>query len=113
MKPVVRGMAIALLLLCVNSLQFWAGANTAILWEGYIAGSLSGLIAVLIDPRRKAFVTGRRPEDASLALSTALVRQLNPSELSVVILHELAHLRKFSHGPSSVAVRTLACGARI
>jgi heat shock protein HtpX len=59
---------------------------------------------VFNEPSRKAFVTGRKPELASLAVSSALVRELNGSELSVVILHELAHLRR-DHSLSAIVAR--------
>jgi heat shock protein HtpX len=40
-----------------------------------------------------AFATGRNPENASIAVTTGLVRHLNRQELEGVIGHEIAHIK--------------------
>lgn len=40
-----------------------------------------------------AFATGRNPENASIAVTTGLVRSLNRQELEGVIGHEIAHIK--------------------
>ena len=40
-----------------------------------------------------AFATGRNPENASIAVTTGLVRSLNRQELEGVISHELSHIK--------------------
>jgi heat shock protein HtpX len=41
----------------------------------------------------RAFVVGRNPRSATLAVSTGLLGALTPGELEAVIAHELAHVR--------------------
>lgn len=40
-----------------------------------------------------AFATGRNPENAAVAVSAGLLRQLQPNEVAAVVAHELAHIR--------------------
>ena len=40
-----------------------------------------------------AFATGRDPKNAAVAVSSGLLRMLNPDELAGVIAHELTHIR--------------------
>jgi heat shock protein HtpX len=40
-----------------------------------------------------AFAAGRRPEDASVAVTTGLLERLNREELQGVVAHELAHVK--------------------
>ena len=40
-----------------------------------------------------AFATGRTPENAAVAVSTGLLKYLEPREIAGVISHELAHIR--------------------
>ena len=40
-----------------------------------------------------AFATGRNPENASIAVTTGLIRHLNRQELEGVIGHEIAHIK--------------------
>ena len=48
----------------------------------------------LIDTEQpNAFATGRDPQHAAVAVSSGLLRYLEPSEVAAVISHELAHIR--------------------
>src|SRR5690606_34397361 len=48
----------------------------------------------LIEPDQpKAFATGRNPENAAVAVSSGLLRQLQAHEVAAVVAHELAHIR--------------------
>ncbi|MHB1101985.1 MAG: zinc metalloprotease HtpX [Devosia sp.] len=40
-----------------------------------------------------AFATGRNPQNAAVAVSSGLLRYLEPHEVAAVIAHELAHIR--------------------
>ncbi len=40
-----------------------------------------------------AFATGRNPENGAVAVSSGLLRQLEPREVAAVIAHELAHIK--------------------
>ncbi|MBI4184372.1 MAG: zinc metalloprotease HtpX [Proteobacteria bacterium] len=40
-----------------------------------------------------AFATGRNPENAAVAVSTGLLRELSSDEIAGVVAHELAHVR--------------------
>ena len=40
-----------------------------------------------------AFATGRNPQNAAVAVSSGLLRYLEPQEVAAVIAHELAHIR--------------------
>lgn len=40
-----------------------------------------------------AFATGRNPQNAAVAVSSGLLRYLEPPEVAAVIAHELAHIR--------------------
>jgi heat shock protein HtpX len=48
---------------------------------------------LLDDGYPRAFVVGRGPFGATLAVSTGLLRALPPAELEAVLAHELAHVR--------------------
>ena len=50
-------------------------------------------IYVIDDPAPNAFATGRREENASVAVTSGLLHRLNRDELQGVIAHELAHIR--------------------
>ncbi|MFT4343968.1 MAG: M48 family metalloprotease [Candidatus Woesearchaeota archaeon] len=48
---------------------------------------------VIEDPSPNAFATGRKPETASVAVTTGLVKILNRQELEGVLAHEIAHVK--------------------
>ncbi len=50
-------------------------------------------IYVMDDPAPNAFATGRKPENAAVAVTSGLLKTLNRDELQGVIAHELAHVR--------------------
>lgn len=50
-------------------------------------------VYVIDDPAPNAFATGRRPETASVAVTSGLLRRLNRDELQGVMAHEIAHVR--------------------
>lgn len=63
--------------------------------EMTLAAGLSQMPAIYVidDPAPNAFATGRRPENASVAVTSGLLRTLDRDELQGVIAHELAHVR--------------------
>jgi heat shock protein HtpX len=50
-------------------------------------------VYVIDDPSPNAFATGRKPENAAVAVTSGLLRRLNRDELQGVIAHEIAHVR--------------------
>ena len=50
-------------------------------------------LQLLDDGFPRAFVVGRNPRSATLAVSTGLLTALTPDELEAVLAHELAHVR--------------------
>ncbi len=56
-------------------------------------GVASPRLYLLDDGYPRAFVVGRGPYGASLAVSTGLIRALPPAELEAVLAHELSHVR--------------------
>lgn len=63
--------------------------------EMTLAAGLSRMPAVYVidDPAPNAFATGRRPENAAVAVTSGLLRTLDRDELQGVVAHELAHIR--------------------
>jgi len=62
--------------------------------EMKIAASLPVMPKVYIinDPAPNAFATGRKPENASVAVTAGLLARLNRDELQGVIAHEISHI---------------------
>jgi heat shock protein HtpX len=50
-------------------------------------------VFLMDEPQPNAFATGRNPENAAVAVTTGLIRQLSREELAGVIAHELAHIK--------------------
>lgn len=57
------------------------------------AGIPAPRVYVVESEEMNAFATGRRPEDASVAVTTGLLRELDRLELEGVIAHEISHIR--------------------
>lgn len=49
-------------------------------------------IYIINDPAPNAFATGRKPENASIAVTAGLLARLNRDELQGVIAHEMSHI---------------------
>lgn len=49
-------------------------------------------VYIMNDPAPNAFATGRKPENASIAVTTGLLERLERSELEGVLAHELSHI---------------------
>lgn len=52
-------------------------------------------VYIIDSPALNAFATGRNPENASIALTTALIEKLEDEELEGVIAHELSHVKNY------------------
>jgi len=50
-------------------------------------------IYIIDDPAPNAFATGRKPENAAIAVTTGLMQRLNRDELQGVVAHELGHIK--------------------
>lgn len=59
---------------------------------------------LIADGYPRAFVVGRGPRGASLAVSTGLLQSLRPEEIEAVVAHELAHVRFRDVLPQTLAV---------
>jgi len=62
--------------------------------EMKIAAGLPAMpkIYIINDPAPNAFATGRKPENASVAVTAGLLARLNRDELQGVIAHEMSHI---------------------
>jgi len=109
------GVAIALVVWVVMTLTAWykgdnvmlavAGAKRVekadlpilfnVVEEMSIAAGLPQMPAVYVvdDPAPNAFATGRRAENAAVAVTSGLLHTLNRDELQGVIAHEIGHIR--------------------
>jgi len=63
--------------------------------EMSLAAGLSRVpdVYVIDDPTPNAFATGRKPETASVAVTSGLLKLLNRDELQGVVAHEMGHVR--------------------
>ena len=59
------------------------------------AGVPTPRIYVIDSPEMNAFATGKDPQHSSIAVTTALLQNLNRSELEGVIGHEMSHIRNY------------------
>jgi heat shock protein HtpX len=59
------------------------------------AGQSVPKIYIIEDPAINAFATGRKPELASIALTTGAITKLTNEELEGVIAHELSHIKNY------------------
>lgn len=59
------------------------------------SGTPMPAIYVIPDTAMNAFATGRSPKNASIALTTGIVENLENEELEGVIAHELSHIRNY------------------
>jgi heat shock protein HtpX len=50
-------------------------------------------VYVIENPQPNAFATGRNPQNAAVAATTGLLRQLSSEEVAGVMAHELAHIK--------------------
>ena len=50
-------------------------------------------VFIMENDQPNAFATGRNPENASVAATTGLLRNLNQEEIAGVMAHELAHVK--------------------
>src|SRR5712675_688707 len=66
-------------------------------------------VLLMDNPQPNAFVTGRNPENAAVAVTTGLVQSLSREELSGVIAHELAHIK--NHDTLLMTVTATIAGA--
>jgi len=111
----IPGLALALVVWLIMTLVAWfqgdnvmlsvAGAKRVekkdlpilhnIVEEMTLATGLPKMPAIYVidDPAPNAFATGRRPENASVAVTSGLLKSLNRDELQGVIAHEMAHVR--------------------
>ena len=109
------GLVVALVVWAVMTLTAWqkgdsvmlsiAGAKRVeksdlpilfnVVEEMTLAAGLSKMPAVYVidDPAPNAFATGRKAENASVAVTSGLLHALDRDELQGVIAHEIAHIR--------------------
>ncbi len=50
-------------------------------------------VYIIDNPQPNAFATGRNPENAAVAATTGLLKQLSSEEIAGVMAHELAHVK--------------------
>jgi len=68
------------------------------------AGLPQPRVCVIEDPAPNAFVTGRNPAHAAVAVTTGLLDTLNRIELEGVLAHELSHVKNYDSQVSTLAV---------
>lgn len=60
-----------------------------------VSGLPKPKIYIIEDQAPNAFATGRNPKNASIAVTTGLLAQLNKRELEGVLAHEMAHIGNY------------------
>lgn len=68
------------------------------------AGMPTPKIYVIDDPALNAFAAGIRPEKASVAFTTGLLRAMNRSELEGVAAHEISHIKNYDSRMGTLVV---------
>lgn len=58
-----------------------------------LAGIPKPRVYIVNNPSPNAFATGRDPQHAAVAVTSGILRLLNPDELEGVLAHEMAHIR--------------------
>ncbi len=66
-------------------------------------------VFVMDEEQPNAFATGRNPENAAVAVTVGLMRQLSREELAGVIAHELAHIK--NHDTLLMTITATIAGA--
>ncbi|WP_028134825.1 zinc metalloprotease HtpX [Bradyrhizobium japonicum] len=66
-------------------------------------------VFLMDEPQPNAFATGRNPQNAAVAVTTGLMRQLSREELAGVIAHELAHIK--NHDTLLMTITATIAGA--
>lgn len=61
-------------------------------------------VYIIDDNALNAFATGRDPDHASVAITTGLLRALEPNELEGVMAHELGHVKNYDIRVSMIVV---------
>lgn len=59
------------------------------------AGLPTPKVYIIDDPAINAFATGRKPELASIAITTGAIQKLEKTELEGVVAHELSHIGNY------------------
>lgn len=65
-------------------------------------------VFVIKDKQPNAFAMGMKPENASVAVTTGLIKRLDRSEMEGVIAHEIAHIQNYD---SRLKITTFALGS--
>jgi heat shock protein HtpX len=66
-------------------------------------------VYVIDSDQPNAFATGRNPQNAAVAVSSGLLRYLEPREVAAVISHELAHIK--NHDTLTMTITATFAGA--
>jgi heat shock protein HtpX len=73
------------------------------------AGIPTPKLYVIDTDQPNAFATGRNPQNAAVAVSSGLLRYLEPREVAAVIAHELAHIK--NHDTLTMTITATFAGA--
>lgn len=66
-------------------------------------------VYLMDNPQPNAFATGRNPQNAAVAVTTGLLRTLQPNEVAGVVAHELAHIK--NHDTLIMTITATVAGA--
>jgi len=73
------------------------------------AGIPTPKLYIIDTDQPNAFATGRNPQNAAVAVSSGLLRYLEPREVAAVISHELAHIK--NHDTLTMTITATFAGA--